>query len=91
MMLLYLSAHDGRDSTEWGVSLLELDDRGIKFHDMLCDGAKGIMKGIEEPHLEVVVGRDLFHLLNALAPLLRLRCLFGSFCFCLYFLFGLVG
>ncbi|MCD6506124.1 hypothetical protein J7M22_05805, partial [Candidatus Poribacteria bacterium] len=64
LMLLYLSAHDGRDSTNWGVSLLDLDDRGIKLHDMVFDGAKGIKKGIEESQLEVMVSRDLFHLLR---------------------------
>ena len=64
LMLLYLSAHDRRDSTNWGVSLLDLDDRGIKFHDMVFDGAKGIKKGIEEAQLEVMVSRDLFHLLR---------------------------
>jgi hypothetical protein len=61
--VIYLSPHENRDATTWGVSFLELQEQGISFQDIACDGAKGIRSGIQEAELAVPLRPDLFHLL----------------------------
>jgi hypothetical protein len=63
-LVLNLSAAECRDGTTWGVTLLDLQKRGIQFHDLVSDGAKGIRSGVEEAELSVPLRPDLFHLLQ---------------------------
>jgi hypothetical protein len=63
-LVLNLSAAERRDGTTWGLTFLALQERGIQFHDMVSDGAKGIRAGIEEAQLAVPLRPDLFHLLR---------------------------
>ena len=44
--------------------MLELLARGVAFHHMVSDGAKGIAAGIREADLTVSHLADLFHLLR---------------------------
>jgi hypothetical protein len=61
--VIYLSPQEKRDATTWGVSFLELQEQGISFQDIACDGAKGIRSGIQQAELSVPLRPDLFHLL----------------------------
>jgi hypothetical protein len=46
------------------VAFLELQEQGISFQDMACDGAKGIRYGMQQAELSVPLRPDLFHLLQ---------------------------
>lgn len=61
-MVLNLSAAERRDGTTWGQTLLDLQERGIQFHDLVSDGAKGIRAGVEKAALVALLRPDLFHL-----------------------------
>jgi hypothetical protein len=61
-VVLNLTAADRRDGTTWAVTLLDLQERGIQFHDLVSDGAKGIRSGVEDAELAVPLRPDLFHL-----------------------------
>jgi hypothetical protein len=61
--VIYLSPQGKRDAVTWGVSFLELQEQGISFQDIACDGAKGIRSGIQQAELSVPLRPDLFHLL----------------------------
>jgi len=63
-LVLNLTPAAGRDGTTWGVTLLDLQERGIQFHDLVSDGAKGIRSGVELAELAVPLRPDLFHLLR---------------------------
>lgn len=63
-VVLNLKAAERRDGTTWGVTLLDLQERGIQFHDLVSDGAKGIRSGVEEAELSVPLRPDLFHLIR---------------------------
>ena len=63
-MVLNLSAADRRDGTTWGVTLLDLEERGIQFQNLVSDGAKGIRAGVEKAELAVPLWPDLFHLIQ---------------------------
>jgi len=63
-LVLNLTPAEARDGTTWGVTFLELQERGIQFQDLVCDGAKGIHNGAEEAQLRVPLRPDLFHLLR---------------------------
>lgn len=63
-LVLHLSPADARDKTTWGLTFLALQERGIQFHDLACDGAKGIRSGVEEANLKVPLRPDLFHLVQ---------------------------
>jgi hypothetical protein len=41
---------------------LDLQERGVKFHDLVSDGAKGIRAGVDAADLTVPLRPDLFHL-----------------------------
>ena len=61
-MVLNLTAAERRDGTTWGVTLLDLQERGVQFHDLVSDGAKGIQAGVAEAEIAVLLRPDLFHL-----------------------------
>ena len=42
LLVLNLTAADGREATHWGLTFLELADQGIMFQDVAADGAGGI-------------------------------------------------
>jgi hypothetical protein len=63
-LVLNLSSAECRDGTTWGVTLLDLQERGIQFHDLVSDGAKGIRSGVEQAGLAIPLRPDLFHLLQ---------------------------
>jgi hypothetical protein len=69
--ILYLSPQAQRDATTWGVSFLDLQDQGIRFQDVACDGARGIRSGMEQAELCVPLRPDLFHLLREASVLMR--------------------
>ena len=70
-LVLNLTPAKARDGTTWGVTFLELQERGIQFQDLACDRARGIRNGAEEAHLRVPVRPDLFHLLREAHTLSR--------------------
>ncbi len=61
--VLQLSPHKSRDADTWGVSFLQLQERGIQFADVALDGARGISSGIKQAGLTIPLRPDLFHLL----------------------------
>ena len=61
-MVLNLSAADRRDGATWGMTLLDLAERGIQFQNLVSDGAKGIRAGVENAELAAPLWPDLFHL-----------------------------
>jgi hypothetical protein len=63
-LVLHLSAEQKRDATTWGLTFLELEERGVQFHDIASDGALGIQAGIRDAELTVPLRSDLFHLLR---------------------------
>lgn len=63
-LVLNLRPAETRDKTDWGLAFLNLQERGIQFHDLVSDGAKGIRAGAEEAQLDVPLRPDLFHLLR---------------------------
>jgi hypothetical protein len=63
-LVLQLSAEQRRDATTWGLTFLELLERGVQFHDIASDGALGIQAGIRDAELAVPLRSDLFHLLR---------------------------
>jgi len=63
-LVLHLSPEEARDGTTWGVTLLDLQARGIQFQDLASDGATGIRAGVREARLMVPLRPDLFHLLR---------------------------
>jgi hypothetical protein len=69
--ILHLSPQTGRDATTWGVSFLDLQEQGIRFQDVACDGAKGIRSGMEQAELCAPLRPDLFHLLREASVLMR--------------------
>lgn len=63
-MVVNLTPADSYDKTSWGVTYLELIERGVEFHDLACDGGKGLRAGIKEAELSIPLRPDLFHLLR---------------------------
>lgn len=63
-LVLNLTPADSRDATTWGVTYLELLERGIRFHDLASDGGTGLLAGVKEAQLAVPLRPDLFHLLQ---------------------------
>jgi hypothetical protein len=63
-MVLNLSAADCRDGTTWGVTLLDLAERGMQFQNLVSDGAKGIRAGVKHADLAAPLWPDLFHLIR---------------------------
>jgi hypothetical protein len=63
-MILNLQAEEHRDATTWGVTLLDLQERGMQFHDLVSDAAPGIRAGVAAAELKVPLRPDLFHLIR---------------------------
>ncbi len=70
-LVLNLTAEDFRDATTWGCVYLDLEARGIRFHDIGCDGGTGLRAGVKEAELAVPLRPDLFHLLRDAHKLTR--------------------
>jgi hypothetical protein len=63
-LVLNLAAAESRDATNWGLTFLDLKDRGVVFQDLAADGARGIRAGVRDAELAVPLRPDLFHLLR---------------------------
>jgi len=63
-LVLHLSAEHRRDATTWGLTLLDLAERGVQFYDIASDGALGIQAGVRDAELAVPLRCDLFHLIR---------------------------
>jgi hypothetical protein len=63
-LVLNLSPAAARDGATWGVTFLDLQARGIRFHDLASDGGQGILAGVREAGLVIPLRPDLFHLLR---------------------------
>lgn len=70
-LVLNLSPAEARDGTTWGVIFLDLQARGIQFHDLASDGGQGILAGAREAQLAIPLRPDLFHLLREAHRLTR--------------------
>lgn len=70
-LVLNLTAEDFRDATTWGCVYLDLEARGIRFHDIGCDGGTGLRAGVKEAELAVPLRPDLFHLMRDAHKLTR--------------------
>jgi hypothetical protein len=70
-LVVNLTPAEARDGTTWGVTYLELVERGIEFHDLACDGGTGLRAGVDEAELAIPLRPDLFHLLQEAHRLTR--------------------
>lgn len=70
-LVVHLSPAASRDGTTWGLTYLELVERGIEFHDLACDGGTGLRAGVREADLTIPLRPDLFHLLQEAYRLTR--------------------
>jgi hypothetical protein len=63
-LVLNLAPAESRDGTTWGLTYLDLVERGIQFHDLACDGGTGLRAGVREAELAIPLRPDLFHILQ---------------------------
>ncbi len=70
-LVLSLTPAESRDGTTWGVTYLDLVERGIQFHDLACDGGTGLRAGVRETELVIPLRPDLFHILRDVHRLTR--------------------
>jgi hypothetical protein len=70
-LVLNLTPEESRDGTTWGLTFLDLVERGIQFHDLACDGGKGLRAGVREAELAIPLRPDLFHILQDARRLTR--------------------
>jgi hypothetical protein len=63
-LVLNLTPAESRDGTTWGVTYLDVMERGIQFHDLACDGGTGLRAGVREAELVIPLRPDLFHILR---------------------------
>ncbi|MHC4230469.1 MAG: hypothetical protein ACYSW0_23795 [Planctomycetota bacterium] len=63
-LVVNLTPAECRDGTTWGLTYLELVERGIQFHDLACDGGTGLRAGVREAELTIPLRPDLFHILQ---------------------------
>jgi len=70
-LVVNLTPTESRDATTWGVTYLEVIERGIRFQDLASDGATGLLAGVREAELAIPLRPDLFHLLQAAHRLTR--------------------
>jgi len=70
-LVVNLTPAEARDGTTWGVTYLDLVERGIQFHDLACDGGTGLRAGVDEAELAIPLRPDLFHLLQEAHRLTR--------------------
>jgi hypothetical protein len=66
LLILALQRADSRDSTTWGVILLDQARKGVTISEAASDGAWGIIGGIQESGVVAVRLGDLFHVLRDL-------------------------
>jgi hypothetical protein len=62
--VLNLTPAESRDGTTWGLTYLDLVERGFQFHDLACDGGTGLRAGVREAELVIPLRPDLFHILR---------------------------
>ena len=65
-LILALQKADSRDSTTWGVILLDQAAKGLEISEAASDGALGIIGGIQESGVVAVRLGDLFHVVRDL-------------------------
>jgi hypothetical protein len=70
-LVLNLTPAKSRDGTTWGLTYLELVERGVQFHDLACDGGTGLRAGVKEAQLAIPLRPDLFHILQGAYRLTR--------------------
>jgi hypothetical protein len=63
-LVVHLTPAESRDGTTWGVTYLDLLQRGIRFQDRAGEGGKGRLAGVREAQLAIPLRPDLFHLLR---------------------------
>jgi hypothetical protein len=63
-LILALERAAARDSTSWGVALLDLAARGVALAEVASDGGPGLIAGLAEAGLAVPRVADLFHVLR---------------------------
>lgn len=63
-LVLHLAPAEARDATTWGVTFRDLQARGVQFHDLASDAARGIRAGVQEAELAIPLRADHFHLLR---------------------------
>jgi hypothetical protein len=63
-LVVNLTPAEARDGTTWGVTYLNLVERGLQFQDLACDGGTGLRAGLKEAGLAIPLRPDLFHLLQ---------------------------
>ena len=63
-LVVNLTPAESRDGTTWGVTYLNLVERGIQFQDLACDGGTGLRAGVKEADLVIPLRPDLFHILQ---------------------------
>jgi len=63
-LVVNLTSAESRYATTWGVTYLEVIERGIQFHDLACDGDTGLRAGVREAQLAIPLRPDLFHILQ---------------------------
>ena len=63
-LVLNLTPAESRDATTWGLTFLDLVERGLQFRDLACDGGTGLRAGVGEAKLVIPLRPDLFHLLR---------------------------
>jgi len=63
-LVLNLTPAESRDGITWGLTYLDLVERGIPFHDLACDGGTGLRAGVGEAELAIPWRPDLFHILQ---------------------------
>ena len=70
-LIVNLTPAESRDGTTWGVTYLDLVERGIRFHDLACDGGTGLRAGVREAEPAIPLRPDLFHILRDARRLTR--------------------
>jgi hypothetical protein len=70
-LVLNLTPAASRDGTTWGLTYLNLVERGFQFQDLACDGGTGLRAGLKEAELAIPLRPDLFHLLQEAHRLTR--------------------
>jgi hypothetical protein len=66
-----LTLAEARDGTTWGLTYLDMMERGIEFQDLVCDGGTGLRAGVEQAELVIPLYPDLFHVLQEAHRLTR--------------------
>jgi len=70
-LVLNLTPAASRDGTTWGLTYLNLVERGFQFQDLACDGGTGLRAGLKEAELAIPLRPDLFHILQEAHRLTR--------------------